>query len=414
VSLFVADTWAAVLLIYPPYTYPTGGLPDLFWFTCYLLIPLAAVVKWRLAPELVVSSPVAPPERVTLRDFWAGLLFVLPSMVVVGASVVIILTAVMTEPSRSDVIIPLAVGIALLLLATMRPAVMYLEQKQLRREREAARAQETALRLANQRMEEFLGVVSHELRTPLTSLFGNVQLMGRRVDALLSLEGSREDYTRAAALLRTIVERCEHGLRRMGRLIEDLLDETRIRQSRLELRLAPCDLTTVVCDVVEDQVLLYPTRTIRWVGPSQPVPVIADASRIEQVVMNYVTNALKFSRDDKAIEVSLATADGMACVTVHDQGIGISRAEQAQVFERFHQAAGTAVQSGSQVGLGIGLYISKTIVERHHGQVGVDSASGQGSTFWFTLPLASVGPASEYPCPADGQAAGLDGEHNLL
>jgi signal transduction histidine kinase len=307
---------------------------------------------------------------------------------VVGVSVVIMVNAVMTSSRKSDLIIPLEVGAALLLLAAIRPAVMFLEQRQLYQEREKARASEAAMRLANQRMEEFLGVVSHELKTPLTSLVGNVQLMARRVDALCCLDGSREDYTRAAVSLRTLVERCDHGLQRMRRLVEDLLDESRIRQGRLEIRTAPCDLSLVVCEAVEDQMLLHPTRSIRWAETSQPVPAIADARRIEQVVTNYLTNAIKFSRDDQAVEVSLGTVDGLARVTVHDEGIGIPVAEQARIWERFHQVAGARAPSSSQIGMGLGLYISRTIVERHQGQVGVDSAPGQGTTFWFTLPLA--------------------------
>jgi signal transduction histidine kinase len=104
--------------------------------------------------------------------------------------------------------------------------------------------------------------------------------------------------------------------------------------------------------------------------------------------MNYVTNALKFSRDDKAVDVSLGMVDGLARVAVHDEGVGIPLTEQERVWERFHQVEGTRASTGSQIGMGLGLYISKTIVERHQGQVGVESAPGQGSTFWFTLPLA--------------------------
>jgi signal transduction histidine kinase len=115
--------------------------------------------------------------------------------------------------------------------------------------------------------------------------------------------------------------------------------------------------------------------------------VIADAGRIDEVVINYMSNALKFSREDQAVEVRLETADGLARVSVHDEGIGVPLKEQAHVWERFYQAEAPAWQSGSQIGLGIGLYISKTIIERHHGQVGIESTPGHGSTFWFTLPL---------------------------
>jgi signal transduction histidine kinase len=174
----------------------------------------------------------------------------------------------------------------------------------------------------------------------------------------------------------------------MGRLVDDLLDEACIREGRLALHLAPCDLAAVVDEAVRDQALLHPGRAIQWVAEARPVPVVADAGRIEQVVANYVGNALKFSREEQPVEVRLRKQDGRARVAVRDEGIGLAVAEQAQVWERFHQAGDTPVQSGSRVGLGIGLYISRTIVERHGGQVGVLSQEGHGSIFWFTLPLA--------------------------
>jgi signal transduction histidine kinase len=87
--------------------------------------------------------------------------------------------------------------------------------------------------------------------------------------------------------------------------------------------------------------------------------------------------------------VRLETMDGLARVSVHDEGIGVPPVEQPLLWERFYQAEATAWQSGSQIGLGMGLDISKTIVERHHGQVGIESSPGHGATFWFTLPLSS-------------------------
>jgi signal transduction histidine kinase len=391
--LFVADTWAAILLFQPPHTYVTGHAPDLFWFTFYLLVPLAGLVKVRLAPRDLPSDlpsgPVAPVERLSWREFRAGALYVLPSIVLVGSGTVIMVHAMLTSTSKSSLFAPVGVGIGLLLLATLRPAVLFIEQEQLRRDREAARAQEAALRLANQRMEEFIGIAGHELKTPLTSLVGSIQLMGRRMDALLHSECTLEDHARAAMVrLRELVGRCDQSIRRIGRLVEDLLDETRIRQGRLEFRLGPCDLASVVDEAVQDQVMLNSERSIRWVAEAHPVPVVADASRIEQVVMNYVSNALKFSREDQPVEVRLYTEEGEARVSVHDEGIGVPVAEQAQVWDCFHQAEGNQVQTGSHVGLGLGLYISKMIIERHHGQVGVESTPDYGTTFWFALPLA--------------------------
>jgi signal transduction histidine kinase len=163
---------------------------------------------------------------------------------------------------------------------------------------------------------------------------------------------------------------------------------------------------------VTEQAALNPERAIRWVAEGSLVPVLADASRIEQVVANYVRNALKFSGADQTVEVRLRTEDGMARVTVHDDGVGIPLADQPHIWERFYRAAGADWQSGSQIGFGIGLYISKTIIDGHQGQVGIESTPGQGTTVWFTLPLASRLTSSS-PVAAAGSPASPagPGEH---
>jgi signal transduction histidine kinase len=395
ISLFIADTWAAVLLFFPHHTYRTGSVPDLFWFICYLLISLAAVLRLRLTPAELLTRAPATGERLTWRDVLAGLQFVAPSVAAVLTSMVIIVAATFKSHSTANLIAPELVCFILLLLALLRPAVMFLEQEQLRRERDAARAQESALRLAHERMEVFLSVLAHELRTPLTVLVGNVHLMARRLDALVRPDATREDYSRGATVLRTLVAYCEHSLHRIERLVEDVVDETRIRRGRLTLRLEPCDLDSVVGAAVAEQVTLNPERTIRWLVEASPVPVLADASRIEQVIANFVSNALKFSRDDQAVEVRVCSKDGLARVSVHDDGIGVPLAEQQHIWEQFYQAESAEVQSGSHIGVGMGLYISKEIIEGHHGRVGIQSAPHQGTTIWFTLPLAAPSPRAK-------------------
>jgi signal transduction histidine kinase len=119
-----------------------------------------------------------------------------------------------------------------------------------------------------------------------------------------------------------------------------------------------------------------------------------------------VSNALKFSRLDQVVEVSVRTADGMAQVSVHDDGVGVPLAEQPHIWEQLYQAKGVEVQSGSQIGAGMGLYISKAIIDRHHGRVGIESAPGRGTTIWFTLPLASPLPPSS-PEAGAGSSASL-------
>lgn len=408
IALFVGDILAGRQLLQPPYTYRAGSVPDLFRFICYLVFPLAALVQLRLVPVQPPSRRRDPVERVTRQDMLAGIAFVAPSLAVAFASAVIIIDATVTSRNKGDLMLPEVVGIALLLLATLRPAVTYIEQERMRRERDAARAQERALRLANERMEAFLSMVAHELRTPLTSLIGNVHLMGGRLDTLLRRVRSHEDYMDVATMLRTLIGWSDQGLGRMRRLVEDVLDETRVRQGRLALRLEACNLVSIVSQVVEEQMALNPERSIRWVAETSPVPVLADAGRIEQVVANLVSNALKFSSADQLVEVRVQTKDGMAWVSVRDEGAGIPAAEQPRIWERFYQARGVDVASGSQIGFGIGLYISKAIVEGHQGHVGVESAPGQGTTIWFTLPLASARAEAE----AGGAASSLQlGEH---
>jgi signal transduction histidine kinase len=393
-SLFVGDTWAAILLLHPPHLYRTGSAPGVFWLMCYLLIPLAGLVRLRLVPAAPPLHRAVPGEPLNWRGVLDGMQFVLPSVTVVAAAGVIMVTATFTSGTTAGRIAPETVGLALLLLAALRPAVMYLEHEQLRHERDAAQARESALRLANERMQVFLSVIAHELRTPLTSLVGNVHLMARRLDILLRPNTSREDSIRTATALGTLLAYCEQSLQRLWRLMDDVLDETRIRRGQLELRLEPCDLATVVGAAVAEQAVLNPERSIRWIPQASPVPVIADASRIEQVVASYVSNALKFSREDQAVEVCVQTAGSVAQVSVHDEGVGVPLAEQPHIWEQFYQVKGVEVQSSSHIGVGMGLYISKAIVEGHHGRVGIDSATGQGTTIWFTLPLPASLPSS--------------------
>jgi signal transduction histidine kinase len=325
---------------------------------------------------------------------------------------VIIIHEELTTPRMASIRIPEAVGITLLLLATVRPAFVFVEQEQLRRERDAALAQERALRMANDRMESSLSVVAHELKTPLTSLIGNVQLMTRRLETLLRLVRNHEKYTDTASALYTLIQWSNHSLERMRRLVEDVLDETRVREGRLSLQLNVCNLVSVVGQAVAEQQALNSERTIRLLPEASPIPVLADDGRIGQVVTNFVSNALKFSRTDQPVDVYVQTADKGARVSVHDNGAGIPMEDQLHIWERFYQAERVDVQSGSQVGFGIGLYVSRAIIDEHHGQVGIESAPGHGTTVWFTLPIISAlasPPAASSPEAEAGSRASVAG-----
>jgi signal transduction histidine kinase len=150
-----------------------------------------------------------------------------------------------------------------------------------------------------------------------------------------------------------------------------------------------------VREQVEARRVTAPDRTIRLRAPAggEPVPVKADADRIGQVVTNYLANALKYAPPDRPIYVSVEEQKDCARVAVRDAGPGIPKAEQSHVWELFHRAAGLAPQGDPMQGsLGLGLFISKAIIEAHGGKVGVKSAEGKGSTFWFTLPLSGTTP----------------------
>lgn len=276
--------------------------------------------------------------------------------------------------------------------AIARLGGLVLERDRLLREREAARAQTLALTEANRRMDEFLGIAGHELRTPLTTMKLNLQLADRQARIAVQRAAGGHDSTRGERepveqVLR-VLERAELSVRRQERLVQDLLDVSRISTGKLEVQMTPQNLSDIVCEIVEEQRLSAAKRTIELTLPSRPVIVNADADRVGQVVTNYLTNALKYSNSDRSVAVTVRTRGSNARVEVRDAGPGLSAAQREHLFERFHRVEGINVLSGSGIGLGLGLYISKTIVEHHGGKVGVKSALGKGSTFWFELPLA--------------------------
>jgi PAS domain S-box-containing protein len=239
---------------------------------------------------------------------------------------------------------------------------------------------------AERRKQEFLRMVSHELRTPLTAILGLIEL------ALLHIERRPASLApEAEGLLGQIEQKLRLACGQVDietRLVEDLLEMSRLEMHQFTLSLHQENLVTIVQETVVGHQAAR-TRDIELVlPPVEAVPVIADAVRIGQVLTNYLTNAFKFAPIDQVIAVRLEVEAGSARVAVRDQGPGLTPEQQQRVWERFYQVAAPGHQ-GPDGGLGLGLAIAKAIIEQHHGQVGVESAPGQGATFWFTLPLAA-------------------------
>lgn len=260
-------------------------------------------------------------------------------------------------------------------------------------ERAEAQAAEMALRESSRHMHEFLGIASHELRTPLTTIKATIQITRRQLIRLLTSPEISEPAT--GNLLPTILDfldRAERQVNVQNRLVGDLIDLSRIQTNQLTVQLKCVDLATIVHEVVEDQRILIPRRTIQWGTSVLQAEVLADADRVSQVVNNYLTNALKYSEADKPVTVHLEPLGSMVRVSVQDRGPGLTPAEQKRIWECFYRVDSIKIKSGTGVGLGLGLHISRSLIERQGGQVGVESEKGKGSTFWFTLPLAPAQP----------------------
>jgi PAS domain S-box-containing protein len=224
--------------------------------------------------------------------------------------------------------------------------------------------------------DRFVAIAAHELRTPVTTAKGYLQLLERQ------MLGETIDRGR----LQLFVDRIGAGLERLEELVSDLLDVSRIQQGRLNIDPAPCDLTEIGRTVLGR----YETPEERAPSPHRlildaPEPVIGewDRDRLDQVVTNLVSNAVKYSPEGGEVRLRIVTAAGGATIAISDQGLGIPIEEQGALFKPF--ARGAAVQ-GRISGTGLGLYIVRQIVEAHGGTIAVRSVPERGTTFTVTLP----------------------------
>lgn len=260
--------------------------------------------------------------------------------------------------------------------ANLERSIRYsIQQKQMEEERikriheRIARAQAEA---ANKAKDDFLAMVSHELRTPLNAMLGWVGI-------LRSNKGDEAVYRRA-------IDAIERSAKSQNRLVNDLLDISRISSGNLSIERQPVHLASVIDPVLE---AAYPSANEKSIKIEADLErsamwVSGDPNRLQQVVNNLVQNALKFTPEGGRVSIGLAYHDGHAKITVSDTGKGIASEFLPHVFERYRQARG----SGGKTGLGLGLAIARHIVQLHGGSITAESdGDGQGSAFIIELPL---------------------------
>jgi two-component system sensor histidine kinase/response regulator len=220
--------------------------------------------------------------------------------------------------------------------------------------------------------EEFMSIAAHELKTPLTSIKALAQVAHKRL-------------ARAERPEVELVARMEGAIGRMELLVSDLLDGARIEAGKLNLRVEPTDLVALCRQVIDEQ-RADTQRTVELHAPEATLWSQVDPDRLSQVLTNLIANAVKYSPPDAPVTVGLEHDADTVRLWVRDRGIGIPPEAQPHIFERFYRAPDAEVQTGSRLGVGLGLYISRELVERHCGSITVTSNPGQGSTFTVTLP----------------------------
>jgi len=223
--------------------------------------------------------------------------------------------------------------------------------------------------------DDFLSIASHELKTPITSLKLQVQMRKRFIS-----KGDSSVYQ--PEKINAFINTTEHQLDRLSRLVDDMLDISRIENGKLALHYEKCNLAELVDQVLESfSANFHATGTQVTFKSEDDIIGNWDRYRIEQVIANLITNAIKYA-PGKPVNILLKRERGSAVLSVKDNGIGIALDDQEKIFQRFERAVSAEKISG----LGLGLYITKQILEMHNGKISVSSAIGKGSTFTVELP----------------------------
>ncbi|HLQ05408.1 MAG TPA: response regulator [Verrucomicrobiae bacterium] len=247
---------------------------------------------------------------------------------------------------------------------------------------------------------QFLSMASHELRTPLTAVSGFIQVARRRVARAASQDDPSIDWKQEATRAAETLELAQRQARRLGRLVDELLDVSRLQLGRVELQQSDIELVGILREVIERMRLISTLHTIELDTKVDSAIIHADRDRMDQVFENLIGNAVKYSPAGGKVRVALVVKNGEAQVAISDQGIGISADELGRIFNLFYRSPDP--RAGHVGGLGLGLYISREIVTRHGGKLWAESDTTTGSTFHVSLPLAVAAAA---PAPTARAAA---------
>jgi PAS domain S-box-containing protein len=226
------------------------------------------------------------------------------------------------------------------------------------------------IKVLNDKKDEFIALASHELKTPLTSIQGYLHILSTDM-----AEERRKEFLR----------RTSHQVKKLNNLVSDLLDISKIEAGKLQFNPAPFDICEVVRDAIELISYGNNSHTIRLHACRENLKLTGDSQRIEQVILNLLTNAIRYAPGSFEIDVNVSEENGLVKVGVSDRGIGIPADKLNEIFSRFYRITENKTVSG----LGLGLYLSQQIVERHHGKIWAESTPGEGSTFYFTLPITN-------------------------
>lgn len=223
---------------------------------------------------------------------------------------------------------------------------------------------------AEHKKDEFISIASHELKTPLTSVKGYIQLLQRSIN--------RDDKTMAQNHL----EKASIQLEKLNELIADLLDISKIESGKMKFNMKSFCADNMVNNAIEMLQQSNPDFKISKLGKTEEM-IFGDEMRLEQVVINFITNAIKYAPGTNQVNVITHIKDEKLYVAVKDFGIGISKEQQHKIFDKFYRVEDNSNRFN---GLGIGLYICSEIINRHGGTIGVNSVPDEGSEFYFIIP----------------------------